>query len=183
MPLPLQRNPALFILSWYARRSCSSLSELNRLFKLGSKQNTRAGLQTLSCQLCQITRHAQWSLLGNLTQSIVFRFHAPFHGALTQILRTEQCQLVLWTPHQGPETYSTTSIDHICHAFTDAEESNVVHLVAVCRAFWFQFFKTEQIVQTRQQTEYLLTPANIGSASYVSLPAGSDITTCPIVIT
>ena len=88
-----------------------------------------------------------------------------------------QCGVVLGTPHQRPDLYYITCIDHSCHTFTDAEESNVVHLVTVRWAFLFQIFRAEQIVQARQQTEYLLMPANIG------LPPVSDIMTCSMVIT
>ena len=60
------------------------------------------------------------------------RYHDILNGALTQIRRIEQCQVVLRTPHQGPEAYYITRIYHSWHAFTVAEEPSVVHLVMVC---------------------------------------------------
>ena len=77
--------------------------------------------------------------------------HAYYHGALIQILGTEQCWVVLWTPHQRPGLYYITCTDHSCHAFTDAEKSNVVHLVTVCWAFLLQCSGLNTCSTRRQQ--------------------------------
>ena len=123
----------MFILSWYAGRSCCSLSELNRLFTLGGQQ---------TYLLMPAQRSNPYQLLfmcipSHKAEKAATYFVSLKYSAFMQLSRVrwcgvfgaEQCWGILWTPIEDFGCITSHAQSTAATYFTGAVKSDVVHLI------------------------------------------------------